>query len=238
MPQRPSPREEPVKVLIADGDPAVLNLLRLPLERRGFGVATSTCPADAAGVLAEHPADIAVIEVGEPFGFDAIYAIRQLNRPVDIWLVALLPPGEDSQIAVAIEEGADDCMMKPISPRELVARVEAKARRLPPADYRAAVRWPVHRHPSSRSDHRRERGRPTAPRVRPPRLSRDAPRRGRVTGTNPRGPMGLHPQLAVRRHTHRAHPSVATTNRGCPRASPLGAHPRGVGYRFSPGSRA
>jgi two-component system, OmpR family, phosphate regulon response regulator PhoB len=133
MPQRPAPREEPVTVLIADGDPAVLNLLRLPLERRGFGVATSTCPADAAGVLAEQPADIAVIQVGGPFGFDAIYAIRKLNSPVDIWLLALLPPGEDSQVAVAIEEGADDGMMKPISPRELMARVEAKARRLPRA---------------------------------------------------------------------------------------------------------
>jgi len=131
MSQRPAPREEPVKVLIADGDPAVLNLLRLPLERRGFAVATSMCPADAAGVLAEQPADIAVIQVGEPFGFDAIYAIRKMNTPVDIWLLALLPPAEDSQVAVAIEEGADDCMMKPVSPRELVARVEAKARRLP-----------------------------------------------------------------------------------------------------------
>jgi two-component system, OmpR family, phosphate regulon response regulator PhoB len=133
MAQLLPPRDEPVKVLVADSDLAVLHLLKLPLERRGFGVVTSTRPADAALVLAEQPADIGVIQVGEPFGFDVIYAIRQMSNPLDIWLLALLPPAEDSQIAVAIEEGADDAMMKPISPRELLARVEAKARRLPRA---------------------------------------------------------------------------------------------------------
>jgi two-component system alkaline phosphatase synthesis response regulator PhoP len=117
-------------VLVSDRDPAVRLLLERMLARNGHGVVTAADPRTVANDGSLEGVDIAILEVGGDLGLRPLQAVRAAGPLAPLWVLTVLPPGEEEDVAVALEEGADDCMVKPLSPRELLSRVRAMARRV------------------------------------------------------------------------------------------------------------
>ncbi len=118
------------RILVVDDEADILEFVRGYLEREGYEVVTAE-DGDRAVVLAEetHP-DLLVLDVMLPgrSGFDVLRALRSSGSTVP---VIMLTARDDVIDRVAgLELGADDYVVKPFEPRELVARVGAVLRRL------------------------------------------------------------------------------------------------------------
>ena len=115
-------------ILIVDDEPKIVQLARDYLERAGFAV-TSAYDGDAAlAVYRAQPPDLIVLDLGLP-GRDGLEITRLIRRESDIPIIMLTARGEESDKLVGLELGADDYIVKPFSPKELVARVRAVLRR-------------------------------------------------------------------------------------------------------------
>ncbi|WP_337844475.1 response regulator transcription factor [Thermus sp.] len=116
-----------MKVLVVDDDPAILEVLEGYLRGAGFQVLKDE---DGAEALALFPqADLVILDLMLPKvdGFQVAQAIRQA-RP-ELPLLLLTARGEEEDRVRGLELGADDYVVKPFSPREVVARVKALLRR-------------------------------------------------------------------------------------------------------------
>ncbi len=115
-------------VLLVEDEAKIVRLARDYLERSGFAVLSA---ADGETALAtfrsDHP-DLAVLDLGLP-GMDGLDVLRSLRRESNTPVIILTARGEESDRLVGLELGADDYMVKPFSPKELVARVRAVLRR-------------------------------------------------------------------------------------------------------------
>jgi len=115
-------------ILIVDDEPKIVQLARDYLERAGFAV-TSAYDGDAAlTVYRAQPPDLIVLDLGLP-GHDGLDITRTVRRESDVPIIMLTARSEESDKLVGLELGADDYMVKPFSPKELVARVRAVLRR-------------------------------------------------------------------------------------------------------------
>jgi two-component system alkaline phosphatase synthesis response regulator PhoP len=115
-------------ILLVDDEPKIVQLGRDYLERAGFKVVTA---ADGAGALAAFRSDrpdLVVLDLGIP-GPDGLDVTRLVRKESNVPIVMLTARGEESDKLVGLELGADDYMVKPFSPKELVARVRAVLRR-------------------------------------------------------------------------------------------------------------
>jgi DNA-binding response OmpR family regulator len=131
-----------MRVVVAEDDAAIRELLVHHLVREGFRcVETSDGPSTLRAVRAGS--DVLVLDVGLPVvdGFDVVRTLRRegRNQPVLI----LTARGDEVDRVIGLELGADDYVTKPFSPRELVARVRALARRggVPAASGPAVLRF-------------------------------------------------------------------------------------------------
>ena len=120
------------RVLIADDDAVVRDVVRRYLERDGIEVRVAGDGNEALRVLGNERIDVAVLDVMMP-GPNGLSLCRTLRQGGDytvpvIWLTALSE--EDDRIA-GLEAGADDYVTKPFSPRELALRVRSVLRRAP-----------------------------------------------------------------------------------------------------------
>ena len=106
----------------------IARLVRDYLEHSGFEVLVSG-DGDAAmsSVRGSHP-DLIVLDLGLP-GRDGLDVIREVRRSSNVPIVVLTARGEETDRIVGLELGADDYVVKPFSPKELVARVRAVLRR-------------------------------------------------------------------------------------------------------------
>ena len=116
-------------ILLVDDEPSIIQLARLYLEREGFRVAAvGDGQAALEAVAGQHPALI-VLDVMLPKldGFEVCRQLRAQNDPVAILMLSARD--EDIDKILGLELGADDYLIKPFNPRELVARVKAILRR-------------------------------------------------------------------------------------------------------------
>ena len=116
------------RVLIADDDPDILELVAFRLSRAGFDVVKAADGEDALAKIAEHAPDLAVLDVMMPKidGYEVTRRIRASEGAGgDIPVILLTARVQDIDIARGFEAGADDYMKKPFSPVDLRARVEA-----------------------------------------------------------------------------------------------------------------
>lgn len=116
------------KVLVVDDELKIARLVRDYLTEAGFAVAlASTGPAAVAAVRSDRP-DLVVLDLGLP-GMDGYDVTRAIRGQSAIPIIMLTARSEETDRIVGLELGADDYVVKPFSPRELVARVKAVLRR-------------------------------------------------------------------------------------------------------------
>ncbi len=116
-------------VLIVDDELKITRLLRDYLQQAGFRVVTATDgPTALTEARSERP-DMIVLDLGLP-GIDGLDVTRTLRKTSDVPIIILTARAEESDRIVGLELGADDYLVKPFSPRELVARVRAVLRRV------------------------------------------------------------------------------------------------------------
>jgi two-component system response regulator ResD len=122
------------RVLIADDDTVVRDVVRRYLERDGLDVTVAADGAEALRVLGTEHIDVAVLDVmmPGPSGLALCRTLRNAGRyPVPVILLTAL--GEEDDRIAGLEAGADDYVTKPFSPRELALRVKSVLRRAPAA---------------------------------------------------------------------------------------------------------
>ena len=223
-------------MLVVDDEPTIAEVVSRYLERAGYRTRMAGTGAGARAVADQRP-DLVVLDLMLP-GIDGLEVMRRLREQdrERIALILLTAKGEESDRVIGLRLGADDYVVKPFSPAELVARVDAVLRRVDtsPAQEAAIELSDMTIEPALASRVRPRRGSPAHPaRV----------RRAAVPGPSSRPGVLAQPadgrDLAVlllhrHLHRHRAHPAPARQDRIDP------AQPRhietvwGVGYRFAP----
>jgi two-component system OmpR family response regulator len=116
------------KVLVVDDDPHIRELVRVFLEKEGLDVYEASDGADALSKLESVKADMVILDVMMP-NMDGWELCRRLRQAGDCPLLMLTAKAETSQKIKGFQLGADDYMVKPFEPVELVARVKALLRR-------------------------------------------------------------------------------------------------------------
>jgi len=116
-------------VLVVDDDKNIVELIRLYLSNDGYSVLCAYDGLQALEMIQEDPPDLVVLDIMLPHldGWELCRRLRQ--RGDDIPIIMLTARGEDVDRIVGLELGADDYVVKPFNPRELVARVRAVLRR-------------------------------------------------------------------------------------------------------------
>jgi DNA-binding response OmpR family regulator len=115
-------------ILVVEDEMRIARLVRDYLEHAGFDVVvTADGEAALANARGSRP-DLVVLDLGLP-GRDGLDVTRELRRTSNVPIVMLTARGDESDRIVGLELGADDYVVKPFSPKELVARVRAVLRR-------------------------------------------------------------------------------------------------------------
>jgi DNA-binding response OmpR family regulator len=118
-------------VLIVDDEPMVREVLSAYLERDGYRVASANDGAEALRMLRLGRPDVVVLDLMLP-KVDGLAVLAQLRKTADVPVIVLTARGEEPDRVLGLELGADDYVVKPFSPRELVARVASVLRRSSP----------------------------------------------------------------------------------------------------------
>ena len=139
-------RSVPLSVLVVEDDPGIAHALARGLERAGY-LADVVGTGEAA--LTAEPADIVLLDLGLP-DVDGVEVCRRLRLRTDAVIIVVTARGEEGDRVVALDEGADDYLVKPFGLAELLARIRAVLRRVAPSEPAAFVHGPVAVDPRTR----------------------------------------------------------------------------------------
>jgi DNA-binding response OmpR family regulator len=115
-------------VLVVDDDPKIVALVRTYLEREGFAVVTAGDGMSALAAVAASSPRLIVLDIMLP-ELDGLALMRVLRERSEVPIVLLSARASTADRVYGIHEGADDYVVKPFSPAELVVRVKAVLRR-------------------------------------------------------------------------------------------------------------
>lgn len=115
-------------ILVVDDEPKVVRLARDYLEKNGFRVATAADGQAALATARREKPDLVILDLMLP-NIDGREVCRILRRDSDVPIIMLTALAEEIDQVTGLEIGADDYIVKPFSPRALVARVRAQLRR-------------------------------------------------------------------------------------------------------------
>ena len=116
------------KVLVVDDEESVRELIELYLTKEGFEVIPAKDGKEALRLNGEHHPDLIVLDLMLP-GLDGWEVCKQIRGASRVPIIMLTARAEEVDRVVGLELGADDYVVKPFSPREMVARVKAVLRR-------------------------------------------------------------------------------------------------------------
>ena len=126
-PSRRSVREQ-VRILAVDDDLQALRYIRDALIKSGYAVIATSDPEDVLRLVEEDKPHLVILDLMLP-GVDGIDLMKDIVAARDVPVIFVSAYGQDRLVARAFEMGADDYVVKPFSPTELVARIKAALRR-------------------------------------------------------------------------------------------------------------
>jgi DNA-binding response OmpR family regulator len=118
-------------VLVVDDEPTIAEVVSRYLERAGYRTRTAGNGAHALALISSQRPDLVVLDLMLP-GIDGLEVMRRLRQPEHepIGVILLTAKSEEADRVIGLRLGADDYVVKPFSPLELVARVDAVLRRV------------------------------------------------------------------------------------------------------------
>ena len=119
-------------ILVIEDDPNTVALVALYLEREGFRALTASDGRKGLELAERHRPDLVILDLMLP-RVDGWEVCRRLRQSSDVPVIMLTARSEEIDKVAGLTLGADDYVVKPFSPRELVARVQAVLRRTPRA---------------------------------------------------------------------------------------------------------
>jgi two-component system response regulator ResD len=126
------------KILVVDDEVKIRELVKAYLQKEGFAVDEAGNGHEALEKYNSNSYDTVIMDLMMP-GMDGLELCRQLRKTSDVPVIMLTAKGDEIDRILGLELGADDYMVKPFSPRELVARVKAVLRRARKGDFTGKV---------------------------------------------------------------------------------------------------
>ncbi len=138
-----SERAEPAgsgrgRVLVVDDDAALAEMLTIVLRQEGFDSRMCHRGDLALAEFRDYRPDVVLLDLMLP-GRDGIDVCKQIRAESGVPVVMLTAKGDTVDVVVGLESGADDYVVKPFKPKELVARIRARVRRLDVPDQETLV---------------------------------------------------------------------------------------------------
>ncbi|HEX4298910.1 MAG TPA: response regulator transcription factor [Devosia sp.] len=139
------------RILIADDEPNIREVISFALERAGHATLSARTGAEALQLFRRGPVDLIILDIGMP-EMDGLEVCRQVRKSSDVPILFLSARDEEIDRVLGLEIGGDDYVTKPFSTREMVARVNVILKRarggtkVPPAVSHGRVRLDASRH--------------------------------------------------------------------------------------------
>src|SRR5512145_2917969 len=121
-----------MKVLVVDDDRVVADLVAFTVRRAGYEAILASDAVSTLRRWQEDQPDLIILDInlpGTPQLRDGFAICKHIRSQSDVPIILLTVRGEENDIVHGLEAGADDYILKPFSPRQLVARVQAVLRR-------------------------------------------------------------------------------------------------------------
>lgn len=116
------------KVLVVDDEPQILKVLKAYLEKAGFQVISASDGKSTLSIFQRERPDFLILDLNLP-GMDGLEVCKAIRRDSNVPILILTARVEEMDRLIGLELGADDYVIKPFSPREVVARVKTIFRR-------------------------------------------------------------------------------------------------------------
>jgi two-component system response regulator MtrA len=116
------------RVLVVDDDASLAEMLTIVLRQEGFESRMCTRGNEALGLFRQFRPDVVLLDLMLP-GKDGIDVCKEIRAESGVPIVMLTAKGDTVDVVVGLESGADDYVVKPFKPKELVARIRARVRR-------------------------------------------------------------------------------------------------------------
>ena len=116
------------RILAVDDDPQTLRHVRAALTKAGYTPVVTGDPEEVSRLMAEEEPRLVLLDLMLP-GSDGMELMKEIREVSDVPVIFLSVNGQEEIIARAFEKGADDYVVKPFSPTELVARIKAALRK-------------------------------------------------------------------------------------------------------------
>lgn len=128
--------DKEVSVLVVDDESAIREMIRFALGRAGMKVRCATDGLEALNKISEKTPDILLLDWMMPgiSGLELTRRLRRNSRTAEIPIIMLTAKVTEDDKVAGLNAGTDDYIIKPFSPRELVARIQAVLRRASPGD--------------------------------------------------------------------------------------------------------
>jgi two-component system alkaline phosphatase synthesis response regulator PhoP len=115
-------------ILVVEDEKSIQHLIRTYLKSAGYRVYVTDNGLDALKLARQEQPDLIVLDLMLP-GMDGMEVTARLREESDVYILMLTALGEETHRVAGLRMGADDYLVKPFSPRELMARIEAILRR-------------------------------------------------------------------------------------------------------------
>lgn len=120
------------RILVVDDDTALAEMIGIVLRGEGYEVSFSHDGAEAVGAFEQSKPDLVLLDLMLP-GMDGIQVCRAIREQSGTPIIMLTAKSDTADVVQGLESGADDYVVKPFNPKELVARIKTRLRPSPEA---------------------------------------------------------------------------------------------------------